>query len=137
MKITNADKLTTIFGNWLSFHDATIKRVKFNDISPCSVVTTIHVFRMTQEVNEKGFFVLQNHTLATLRFREITELIAEIPASGMLLFGLTIRELSDDSGELFAVDFEDAIGDDFTLRFNCRKVEVMSVHACDFRGQLI
>ncbi len=132
MNIVNKEKLTAIFGRWPSFHDATVKRVVVKDLPQRSVTTNIHVFQMTQEVDAQGFFVLQNHTLATLTFSEVEDLILEIPASGMLLFDLRINEVEKH----LAVTFEDAIGDGFALRFQCRTVEVLEVRSCDFRGNL-
>ena len=133
MNIVNSEKLTAIFGHWPSFHDATVKRVVIKDFPQRSVVARIHVFQMTQEVDAQGALALRNHTLATLAFSGVEDLVLENSASGMLLFGLRINEV----GKHFTVDFEDAIGDGFALQFKCHIIEVLEVRACDFRGDLI
>lgn len=137
MNILNAEKLTEIYGWWPSFHDATVKRVVVKDSPQRSVTTTIHVFEMTDEVDENRYFVLRNHTLTTLIFSEVEDLILEIPISGMILFGLKIEEITGDETEnRFAVNFDDAMGNGFNINFKCRAIEVTEARPCDSHGEI-
>ena len=71
--LEQAEKLTRIFGEWPSFHDAEVVRVVLDRTGPEAPTLTleIHVYTMTSEVDARGFYVLTNHTLATLRFTEV------------------------------------------------------------------
>jgi hypothetical protein len=68
--IGNAELVTGIFGRWPSFHDAEVLRVTLDrsGTEAPTLEAVVHVFHMTDEVGPGGFFVLENHTLVTLRF---------------------------------------------------------------------
>jgi hypothetical protein len=71
--VENAEALTAVFGEWPSFHDAEVLSMHFDragSIGP-TLDARIHVFRMTSEVDSRGFYVLTHHTLITLRFVNI------------------------------------------------------------------
>ncbi len=81
--IKNSNRITDIFGYWPSFHDAEIQSISLTGgetylKDPDRIYPTldikIHLWEMTNEVNAKGFFVLKNHTLTDLRFRNTGEL---------------------------------------------------------------
>ena len=71
--VENAKALTTIFGEWPSFHDAEVVSMRLDREGTDAPIleATIHVFLMTTDVDAKGFFVLTHHTLVTLRFSNI------------------------------------------------------------------
>lgn len=71
--VKNSSALTSIFGTWPSFHDAEVLSMHFDrggDDGP-SLEARVHVFSMTSDVDERGYYVLTNHTLVTLRFSNI------------------------------------------------------------------
>lgn len=71
--VKNSSALTSIFGTWPSFHDAEVLSMHFDrggDDGP-NLEARVHVFRMTSDVDERGYYVLTNHTLVTLRFSNI------------------------------------------------------------------
>ena len=71
--VENSEALIGIFGRWPSFHDAEVLSVHLDragDDAP-SLEARVHVFRMTNDVDDRGFFVLTKHTLVTLRFSNI------------------------------------------------------------------
>lgn len=71
-----------------------------------------------------------------MTFNGVENLNLEIPSSGMLLFGLSIDTLAEMKNQHhFTVNFEDAVGDGFTLNFKCRQIEVLEVERCDSRGE--
>jgi hypothetical protein len=79
-KIKNSHLLTDIFSQWPSFHDAellqiTLKQEDKNNPNPhANVVADIHVFEITDELNENGSYKLKNQTLVRFLFTEITDL---------------------------------------------------------------
>ncbi len=70
-QITNSAKLTDVFGYWPSFHDAEAHKLTLSvadgepwvvgSISPI-IEMQVHVFEMTKEVTEEGYFFLRKHT---------------------------------------------------------------------------
>src|SRR5215469_9978453 len=98
-QIKGIDKLTGIFGDWPSFHDAEVIDVDLQrspleperDSSLNPVLTVrIHVHKMTDEVDSRGYFVLKNHTLATIRFYAVDEFEIDGFATQNVIFELTI-----------------------------------------------
>src|SRR5689334_12420557 len=73
--VKNAELLTKIFGRWPSFHDAEIISIFLTreGVDSPSVELKIHVFEMTREVDNRGYYLLKNHTTVMLRFKDISE----------------------------------------------------------------
>ncbi len=71
--VTNARALTDVFGYWPSFHDAEVLSMYLDreGSDGPSLEARVHVFEMTDRVDERGFYVLTKHTLVTLRFSDI------------------------------------------------------------------
>ena len=69
--VDGAELLTVRFGYWPSFHDAEVVRVRFERSGEDSpfMECQIHVFEMTEEVDEEGFYVLRHHTLENTFWR--------------------------------------------------------------------
>ena len=63
-----AERLTRIFGDWPSFHDAEVTRLVLDRSGPDGLTLDleIHVFEATSEVDPAGFYVLENHTLCVI-----------------------------------------------------------------------
>jgi hypothetical protein len=67
--IKNHTALTSIFGEWPSFHDAELIALRFGIESKLSwIEADVHVFEMTSDIDSRGYFDLKNHTLVTMRF---------------------------------------------------------------------
>jgi hypothetical protein len=90
------------------------------------LTATIHLWTSTKEVDERGYYILSNHTLATIRFLEIEDLKMEDFNHQNVIFGLEIRQETRDQGPspFFAVDFDPSHGVDATLM--CQRIEVLS-----------
>lgn len=70
--IENAEALTSVFGEWPSFHDAEILELVLRRGPPVPCLEClIHVFESTGEVDDRGYHVLKNHVLVRLRFSDI------------------------------------------------------------------
>src|ERR1700735_1950434 len=100
MKIINAHLLESIFGKWPSFHDAEIHSVLIERVE-CSdprMDVKLHLWKMTNEVDSRGYFGLTNHTLATLRFHKVTDLELRGFNRQNVLWDLEITENSEVAG---------------------------------------
>ena len=126
-RITNSDAIVSVFGRWPSFHDAEVLGLElvrqFDGPSAPSLAVHIHVFSMTNEVDDRGYFVCKNHSTVVLRFGGIDELELDGFNHQNALSGLEIATSGPEG--LFEVHFDPAYG--MESRFNCRTIEVVSV----------
>ena len=122
-EIENADLLRNIFGEWPSFHDAEIvsMRLERGPLAPF-LEAAIHVFKMTSEIDPQGFYILTNHTLATIRFSGIVHCELEGFNHQNAIDGLGVRQVSDGEGR-FAVRMLANNGCDAC--FNCDSIAVV------------
>jgi hypothetical protein len=131
-KIKNSNLLTEIFGEWPSFHDAEVLKIVLDrtsegeDDGP-NLEADIHVFEMTSEIDEEGFYKLVKHTLVRLAFLELYELSLTDFNHQNVLWGLGITDISDRQLERikFEVVFSASWG--VAAKFQCAAVEVRSV----------
>ena len=131
-KIRNSKLLCEIFGAWPSFHDAEVLKIILDrrpngQFSGPTLEAHIHAFKMTSEVDEKGFYKLIKHTLVELVFEEIDVLSLTDFNHQNVLMGLGIVDISDRQLERikFEVKFSSSGGVD--AKFQCVAVEVRSV----------
>lgn len=134
-EIEGIEKLTRIFGRWPSFHDAEVVDLHLwqgdgvserTDLGFPVLTAKIHLWEMTNEVDAKGYYVLRNHTLATLRFHDVLNLEIKGFSHQNVIFGLTIesKELSEGPHKRsFSVTFEPIV--EFIARFECSHVSVL------------
>jgi hypothetical protein len=133
--IEGTEKLSRIFGSWPSFHDAEIVELHLwrgdsmtERSHPRFPVLTakIHLWKMTNEIDAKGYYVLQNHTLATLRFHDVLNLEIKGFSLQNVIFGLSIESEELSTGpwrRSFTVDFEPVA--EFEAKFQCSRIEVV------------
>ena len=129
MTIENAQALEAIFGTWPSFHDAEVMRVvldRSGDEGP-TLEAVIHVFRMTQEIDSRGQFVLTHHTEVALRFVGIVLERLQWFNSQNALNSLEIDEvdLSGHDGRRFRVSMPSSFG--MEAEFECVRIVVATV----------
>lgn len=126
-RITNSDAVVSVFGHWPSFHDAEVLGLELarqiDGPSGPSLVVQIHVFSMTNEVDDRGYFVCKNHSTVLLKFDGIFELELDGFNHQNALSGLGIAASGTEG--LFDVHFDPAYG--MESRFKCRAIEVASV----------
>jgi hypothetical protein len=140
MDIRGNAKLIEVFGCWPSFHDAEVLRLHFDrassgaDYGP-TVECTIHVWEMTNEVDEKGYFVLKNHVLVTFRFIEVSESEFNGFNQQNALWALEIEDISSHQLERikYAVQFPSSYGLAGSLK--CFDIEVTQVAKCGPEGK--
>ena len=85
---------------------------------------TIHHWTMTKEVDAKGYFILKNHTLTTLRFSGISDLQMAGFNHQNVLLDLGISELDPGSGARFGIAMPTSYGCEAS--FKCMEVRVLS-----------
>jgi hypothetical protein len=133
-KIRNSEALVSIFGYWPSFHDAEVVRIRLDrgdaadpqgEPRKPSLEADIHVFEMTDEVTEEGFYALRKHTLATLAFHGIDELELEGFNVQNALFGIGLEDISDRQLEVlkWRVTIDSSFG--LSATFMCEEIEIM------------
>lgn len=132
--IRNSEALEEIFGYWPSFHDAEVLHVRLDRGDPPdrggeprrpTLEADIHVFEMTDQVTEQGFYALRKHTLVTFAFHGVDELELNGFNNQNALFGLRLEDISDRQLEVlkWSVGFESSFG--LEASFMCEEAEVV------------
>jgi immunity protein 50 of polymorphic toxin system len=127
--VENAKALTDIFGRWPSFHDAEVLSIHLDrsgEGSP-SLEARVHVFRMNNDVDDRGYFVLTKHTLVTLRFSNIILRDLRWFNDQNSLSGLGIEQVdpAENEGRTLGVSFDSNYG--VELDVLCDRITVQSV----------
>ena len=128
--IQNEYLLTDVFGGFPSFHDAevvTISLKRHGRDSYAELEAVVHVFEMTDKVDESGRYILQNHSLVKFRFSRIINLeLADFNQQNVLAH-LDITKTSDrDTDNIrFRVLLKGIHG--VTASFHCEAVSIESV----------
>ena len=131
--VQGSEKLLQIFGRWPSFHDAEVMEIHLSRAPKetggsrdrrVELLAKIHTWDMTNELDSRGYYVLKNHTLVTLRFSGVEELRLEGFNHQNVIFGLTIqpKESSGAGSSKFHVEFDPSFGVDAI--FDCSAIEV-------------
>jgi hypothetical protein len=124
--IENAELVERIFGDWPSFHDAEIHSIwitRDGDSGP-QLDVTIHHWKMTRELDSKGYFILTHHTLTTLRFSGVDDLRLAGFNHQNVLWELEISECEPGADYRFSVSMPTSYGCEASLR--CRAIRVLS-----------
>ena len=143
--IQGSEKLTGIFGYWPSFHDAEVIDFHFwrGEVEPDEqryvfpvLTVKLHVWKLTDQTDERGYLVLRHHRLTTLRLHDVDEFSMEGFNNQNAIFELFIeqRERSDGPSPFFFVEFKPAFG--MRASFRCFRVEVVDAMPCTKDGEL-
>lgn len=125
--VRNRERLVQAMGYWPSFHDANVLSAS-REGDRC--VVHLHVFRMTNEVDERGYFVLTGHHRAHLEMTGVSECSLPAGYESDTLFELLI----EGSEGAVTVTFNSVT--DQHWRVTCREVCVSDVVPCGPRGEL-
>lgn len=129
-EIRNEHLLTDVFGRFPSFHDAEVVSISLNRHgldSFAELEALVHVFEMTNQIDEEGRYVLQHHSLVKFKFSRIINLeLADFNQQNVLAY-LEITKPSDRDRDKvkFRVYFRGIHG--VTARFHCEAVSIESV----------
>ncbi len=131
LEIENSGAVTRIFGRWPTFHDAEVVSLHFDRAGDGgyhgpTLDVKIHVFEMTNKVDERGYYVLKNHTDVTLRFLDVDNFLAQDFNHQNVLQSLEIKDISNRQMEpvKFEVEFSTSFG--LEMSFVCRAVSVVA-----------
>jgi hypothetical protein len=105
----------------------------------------VHLFEMTKEVTEEGYFILAKHTLAELRFRNVTGLtlshFSHQNSIFELIFGIEPMSFPFGGGpaegpppNVITVRIELSCG--LQGEFKCSSADVVSAVPCDENGMI-
>jgi hypothetical protein len=134
-QIMGADRLLERFGGWPSFHDAEVVRLSFDrrgDHRPTAEML-VHAWLMTDKVDDRGYYVLEKHTLVRFVFERLASCeIAEFNHQNVL-FGLQVTPETVDGEAAFRVTLDPSYG--LTGSLVCGRVVVADVTPCDERGE--
>ncbi len=91
--VDGAQELYDWFGYWPNFHDAEIVSFHLNRASPSSM--TIHTWEMTDQIDERNFYVLTKHVVVEFSL---------IGVSGLNLTGFSVQNVIGDLGLQKTID---------------------------------
>ena len=141
--VVGSERLTSIFGRWPSFHDAEVHEIRFERGHTDTnarvyefprLTVKLHHWLMTNEIDQKGYYVLTKHTLTTVKFLDVDNFKMEGFNHQNAIFGLGIELKTREEGPTpyFAVDFEPSFGIDAS--FTCLRIEIVEAVPCDAEG---
>ena len=97
------------------FHDAKVESLVLRHGEETRL--RIHAFRMTDQVDAAGYFVLEKHVLLTFVLRDVSVVQLEAFDQGATLMGLTV--LRDETGVTLDLDPVIGVGGQISAR-HCR-----------------
>jgi hypothetical protein len=127
--ITGADRVTQIFGDWPSFHDAEVLRLVLDRSEPDGPILEIqiHAFEPTSEVAPSGYYVLKNHTLISMRFKGICLQEIKWFNHQNVLMSLDIFPINPEDNEGLRIGVEMLSSYGMEAKFQCVGCEVTDV----------
>lgn len=141
--IVGSGKITSIFGEWPSFHDAEVHELHFHrghidttvDLYEFPHLTAkLQVGFIAKDVEGTGYFPVPNHILVTIKFSTVDDFKMEGFNHQNAIFELFIEQKTRDEGPTpyFVVEFVQAFG--VAATFTCLNVEVLETAPCDREG---
>jgi hypothetical protein len=128
-RIKNKEALIDIFGRWPSFHDAEIISIYLDRDGGAGpfLEAKIHLFEMTDQVEDNGAYVLRHHTLVTFRFAKVVMGEVKWFNHQNVIACMSIDEVKPDqnNGCSFNVSIESSYGCEAS--FECREVMITNV----------
>lgn len=125
--IKNYDSVISAMGHWPHFHDSVVMAIEKN-VDSCTV--DIHVFDMTNQVDENGYYVLRNHHRIVMMMTGVIENTLYDEDQKDILFDLEIEKVDDR----FTVIFDSVMGLGGVVK--CHAIKVVQVLPCDKAGNL-
>jgi hypothetical protein len=89
--VFGAEKLTSIFGRWPTFHDAEVMTLWLDRSGPCLRLRMTVFEALHDQVDDRGFYRKINECVVTLRFEEIRELVLSDFNHQNVLFGISFE----------------------------------------------
>lgn len=129
--IPGGPELLAWFGRAPSFHDAEIVNLNLSRRGPSAL--SLHAWNMTQEVDARGYFVLDKHAVVTFTLEDVIDLQLDSFSHQNVIYGLSLRrtlpdpnrrpyQSSDPASEDWELELEPCFGLNGKIR--CRKISV-------------
>ena len=133
--ITGADRLTSRFGTWPSFHDAEVVRLVLDrgGANGPTAEMVVHTWLMTDKVDDQGYYVLEKHTLVRFLFERVTSIELSEFNHQNVLFELEVAAETVEGGRACRVTLKPSYGLGGTLV--CGRVVIADVAPCNERGE--
>jgi hypothetical protein len=128
--IDNHSAVIAFYGYWPAFHDAQVPAYQYDQAGDPLLSFTLHTWRMTNQVDERGYFILQDHSLVSFRFEGIHDADMDSFRSGNILYGLTFSRGDDPTS--FRVELDSVM--DMSGAFSARSGRVVSIVPCHANG---
>jgi hypothetical protein len=87
--VQGADDVVRWFGKWPRFHDAEVLQLDLRQRGRSSV--RLHAFRMTDEIDATGHFVLDQHAVVTFWLEGVSDLELADFSNQNVIFGLALE----------------------------------------------
>lgn len=126
--IVGKELVVDALGYWPSFHDAHVLAAARKG-DHCEVL--LYVFHMTDQVDERGYFVLTKHHHVRLSMKGVSECSLPADYDGDILFELLFK----NSRAAVTVIFSSVTDKDWEV--TCEEVEISDVAPCGPRGAAI
>jgi hypothetical protein len=126
IKICNVELLTELFGRFPTFHDAEVLRLELDrtDGDGPSLLSVIHMWEMTSDVDLNGTFKRRNSVEVRIRFSKIENLTIDDFNHQNVLSDLYFEDSKNGLSE-FKIMFEGIYG--LHAEFECERVSIESV----------
>ncbi|MDB6067867.1 MAG: hypothetical protein JWR26_4075 [Pedosphaera sp.] len=136
--LRNNEAVIKAFGYWPSFHDAPVLDFRYSKEAGGEAAFTLHGWKMTGVVDDRGYHEMSKHHLVRFSFRDISDedLSSFIPENILFDLGFSGQEEFAAAGK-FKVDLNSAMGSDVGGSFFARTGEVLDVALCDEKGKRV
>ena len=124
--LIGAERVLNAFGYWPSFHDASLCEFVHAPEGAGSIELALHVFEMTCELDDAGYFRLKKHHLVRFRFDGISGAAFGRIIAENVLFELGFSRDPAPGGR-FKVTLDSAMGSDCGGHFYATAGQVVEV----------
>lgn len=139
-QIPGADRLVERFGHWPSFHDAEILRLVLDRAgsgpdhanAPTSELL-IHTWRSTKQVDARGYYVREKHTLVRFRLERVHDLELAALTEQNVISSLRITPEEVEGRPAFRVGLSPCYGLAGSLL--CGRVVIAEITPCNEHAQ--
>jgi hypothetical protein len=141
--IPGGPDLVAWFGHVPSFHDAEVVSLCLNRRSSSKL--SVHAWNTTKEVDNRGYFVLDKHTVVTFTLEDILDLQLDGFSHQNVIFGLHLRQAPerpdrrpfywfDPSPDDYEIELEPCFGLHGMIRFRRVSIDFIRGKPSDARG---
>ena len=125
-RIKGQERLTAIFEGWPSFHDGTVELLVHKPGGFLEL--TCRIFRMTAELDAKGYYICNRHTRTKLRFDGCEEIKLRSIYAGAAIFELKLEEAILEHPPRVGWQVQIDSSTEFELELTCTSVEVIEAN---------